>query len=222
MFLGIDIGTSGVKTLLVDDMQNIIGTAHFPIKVSRPHTGWSEQNPEDWITATKTTLDEIQQNYARQMSSVTGIGLSGQMHGATLLDKQDKILRPCMLWNDTRSNVEAEQMDSNPDFQKISGNIVFPGFTAPKVSWVKNNEPEIFSQVSKVLLPKDYVRLWLTGEYVSDMSDASGTSWLDVENREWSSTLLDASEMNIEQMPSLVEGPRSVANLEIHWLKGGS
>ena len=206
MFLGIDIGTSGVKTLLVDDMQNIIGTAHSPIKVSRPQAGWSEQNPKDWITATEVTLDKIQQNFPRQMSAVTGIGLSGQMHGATLLDKQDKILRPCMLWNDTRSNVEAKQMDSDPDFQKISGNIVFPGFTAPKVSWIRNNEAEIFSQINKVLLPKDYVRLWLTGEYVSDMSDASGTSWLDIENREWSSTLLESSEMNIEQMPSLVEG----------------
>ncbi len=206
MFIGIDIGTSGAKSLLVDDDQNIIATAHSPLNVSRPYSGWSEQNPEDWIEATKATLDNIKQSHGKQMSAVTGIGLSGQMHGATLLGKHDEILRPCMLWNDTRSNIEAAKMDSNPEFQKISGNIVFPGFTAPKVAWVKNNEPEIYSQIHKVLLPKDYVRLWLTGEYVSDMSDASGTSWLDVEKREWSSTLLDASDMSQDQMPSLVEG----------------
>ena len=206
MFLGIDIGTSGVKTLLTDDKQNIIGAAQSPIIVSRPYSGWSEQNPEDWITATKNTLDIIHKKYRKQMSAVTGIGLSGQMHGATLLDKYDQILRPCMLWNDTRSHIEAEQMDSDPDFRKISGNIVFPGFTAPKVSWVKHNEAEIFSKISKVLLPKDYVRLWLTGEYVSDMSDASGTAWLDVYKRKWSSSLLDKTELRLDQMPSLIEG----------------
>jgi len=206
MYIGIDIGTSGVKSLLIDESQNIIATAHHSIKISRPHTGWSEQNPEDWIEATKATLDSIKQSHAKQMSAILGIGLSGQMHGATLLGKKDEILRPCMLWNDTRSNIEAAKLDNNPEFQKISGNIVFPGFTAPKVFWVKNHEPEVFSKIHKVLLPKDYVRLWLTGEYVSDMSDASGTSWLNVEKRQWSSTLLDACELNQNQMPRLVEG----------------
>ncbi|PWQ99729.1 xylulokinase [Leucothrix arctica] len=206
MFIGIDIGTSGVKTLLMDERQHIIASSHASIDISRPHSGWSEQDPEAWIRATKETLDTLKQSHGSQLSAVTAMGLSGQMHGATLLDKQDKVLRPCMLWNDTRSSVEAAAMDANPIFQTISGNIVFPGFTAPKVAWVKNNEPEIFSQIHKVLLPKDYVRLWLTGEYVTDMSDASGTSWLDVEKRKWSPELLAACDMSEDQMPSLVEG----------------
>lgn len=206
MFIGIDIGTSGVKTLIIDDTQKITASAHAELNVSRPHTGWSEQNPADWINATRATLDELAQNHPTAMSSVKGIALSGQMHGATLLDKQGQVLRPCMLWNDTRSHKEAAELDSNPDFRAISGNIVFPGFTAPKLTWVKNHEPDIFSQVAKVLLPKDYVRFWLTGEYVSEMSDASGTSWLDVGQREWSDNLLAASGMDKSQMPSLVEG----------------
>ena len=206
MFIGIDIGTSGVKTLLIDDSQNVIADSHVAMKVSRPHSGWSEQDPEEWVTATKATLDNLKTSHGKEMSAVTGIGLSGHMHGATLLGEKDEILRPCMLWNDTRSSKEAEALDSDPKFQEISGNIVFPGFTAPKVAWVQKHEPEIFSKIKKVLLPKDYVRLWLTGEYVSDMSDSSGTSWLNVEKRAWSSTLLDACDMRLEQMPSLIEG----------------
>lgn len=206
MYLGIDIGTSGVKTLLVDEQQHIIASAHSTLDVSRLHSGWSEQDPAHWLTATANTLDELKQNHATELAAVKGIALSGQMHGATLIDKQDKVLRPCMLWNDSRSHVEAAALDANPIFRELSGNIVFPGFTAPKVSWVQKHESEIFSQVHKVLLPKDYVRLWLCGEYVSDMSDAAGTSWLDVGKREWSSELLDASGMSIEQMPKLAEG----------------
>ena len=126
MYLGIDIGTSGVKSVLIDDGQNIIATAHHSINVSRPHNGWSEQNPEDWIKATKATLDTIKQSHGKQMSAVIGIGLSGQMHGATLLGKDDEILRPCMLWNDTRSNIEAKSLDANPDFQKTIWQYRFP------------------------------------------------------------------------------------------------
>ncbi len=147
------------------------------------------------------------------MSSVKGICLSGQMHGATLLDKNDNVIRPSILWNDTRSHVEAATLDANPAFRAISGNIVFPGFTAPKLVWVKNNEPENFANVARVLLPKDYLRLWLTGEYVSDFSDASGTSWLDVGKRQWSTELLEASDMDVAQMPALVEGSESSGTL---------
>lgn len=206
MYLGIDIGTSGVKTILIDEEQNIITSAHCELKVSRPKVGWSEQDPEEWIKATSNTLDGIKRTHSKALSNVEGIGLSGQMHGATLIDKNDKVIRPCILWNDTRSHTEAKELDDNPIFRKLSGNIVFPGFTAPKVLWVKNNEPEHFSKIEKVLLPKDYVRLWLTGEYVTDMSDASGTSWLDVANRSWSQVLLSASDMGIEKMPELREG----------------
>lgn len=206
MFLGIDIGTSGVKTLLMDEQQQIIAAAHSELSVSRPHSGWSEQNPADWIRATTQTLDTLKQTHPAELAAAGGIGLSGQMHGATLIDKQDKVLRPCMLWNDTRSHAEAAALDARPLFRELSGNIVFPGFTAPKVSWVQQHEPDIFAQVHKVLLPKDFVRLWLCGEYVSDMSDASGTSWLDVGKRSWSAELLAASGMTPEQMPELAEG----------------
>ncbi len=206
MFLGIDIGTSGVKTVLMDEQQEILASASSELGVSRPQSGWSEQNPEHWLTATANTLDALKQSHPQALAAVQGIGLSGQMHGATLLDKADQVLRPCMLWNDTRSHQEAAELDANPLFRAQSGNIVFPGFTAPKVLWVKNHEPEVFKQVARVLLPKDYVRLWLSGEYVADLSDASGTSWLDVGKRAWSDELLSASSMQHEQMPDLVEG----------------
>lgn len=209
MFLGIDVGTSGVKTLLMDassGQQKIIASAHGSLEVLRPHSGWSEQHPADWISATANTLDALKQSHPKALAAVQGIGLSGQMHGATLIDKHDQVLRPCMLWNDTRSHAEAAALDANPLFRELSGNIVFPGFTAPKVSWVQKHESAIFERIHKVLLPKDFVRLWLCGEYISDMSDASGTSWLDVGKRQWSAELLQASGMTPEQMPALAEG----------------
>ncbi|MBV1895666.1 MAG: xylulokinase, partial [Rhodobacteraceae bacterium] len=141
-----------------------------------------------------------------EMAQLRGIGLSGQMHGATLVDDTGDVLRPCMLWNDTRSYKQAAWMDAIPDFREISGNIVFPGFTAPKVLWVAENEPEIFAQIAKVLLPKDYLSFWLTGNAVSDMSDSSGTAWVDVGARAWSDRLLDLSGMRRDQMPDLIEG----------------
>ncbi|MGG2474718.1 FGGY family carbohydrate kinase, partial [Rhizobium sp. BR5] len=121
-------------------------------------------------------------------------------------DASGKVLRPCILWNDTRSHAEAAALDADPRFRKITGNIVFPGFTAPKLAWVAKNEPEIFAKVAKVLLPKDYLRLWLTGEYISEMSDSAGTSWLDTGARKWSSDLLAATGLDEKHMPSLVEG----------------
>jgi len=204
MYLGLDLGTSGVKALLIDDAQNIVGSAQAPLTVSRPADGWSEQDPAEWITATSLALVQLGKTY--ELSAVKGIGLSGQMHGATALDQHHKVLRPCILWNDTRSHEQAAAMDADPNFRSITGNIVFPGFTAPKLAWVKANEPEIFKAVSKVLLPKDYLRLWLTGEFVSEMSDAAGTAWLDTGAREWSQPLLDATGLSLEHMPSLVEG----------------
>lgn len=209
VFAGIDLGTSGVKTLLINEDQNIIGSSNASLSVTRPSPGWSEQNPADWIAGTRATFKELAEKYPEELKSVKGIGLSGQMHGATLLDDKGKVLRPCMLWNDTRSHVEAMQLDSDPALREVSGNIVFPGFTAPKVMWVKNNEPDVFKQTGKVLLPKDYLRFWLTGELVSEMSDASGTSWLDVGKRQWSQELLEKSGMHLDQMPDLIEGSES-------------
>lgn len=206
MFLGLDLGTSGVKAILIDVHQNVLAIGNGSLDVSRPHSGWSEQAPADWIRATREAVAAIKVGHPEALASVKGIGLSGQMHGATLLGEDDKVLRPCILWNDTRSHAEAATLDADPRFRSISGNIVFPGFTAPKLAWVKNNQPEIFAQVRKVLLPKDYLRFWLTGEYLSEMSDSAGTSWLDVGARKWSSDLLAATDMDESQMPSLVEG----------------
>ena len=224
MYLGIDLGTSGIKLLLIDGAQNIVASSNAPLTVSHPHSGWSEQDPASWITATEQALDELKLAHGPELSSVSGVGFSGQMHGATLLDADDKVLRPCILWNDTRSHAEAAAMDADPRFRRISGNIVFPGFTAPKLAWVKNNEPDIFAKVAKVLLPKDYLRLWLTGEHVSEMSDAAGTSWLDVGARAWSADLLAATDLSEKHMPRLVEGSevsgQMRADLAANWGMG--
>lgn len=206
MYLGIDLGTSGVKALLIDGEQRIVGSASAHIEVSRPHPGWSEQDPADWIRATEQALDGLKSAHAEELAAVRGIGLSGQMHGATLIDASDRVLRPSILWNDTRSHAEAAALDADPRFRAITGNIVFPGFTAPKLAWVRNNEPELFPKVARVLLPKDYLRLWLTGEHISEMSDSAGTAWLDVADRRWSAELLAATGLDEAQMPRLVEG----------------
>lgn len=204
MYLGLDLGTSGLKGIVIDAGQAIVAEAHAPLSVSRPQSGWSEQDPADWIRAAEAVMDALGAQGA--LTSVTGIGLSGQMHGATLLDVQDAVLRPCILWNDTRSAQEAAAMDADPRWRAISGNIVFPGFTAPKLAWVRNHEPEVFSRVRTVLLPKDYLRLWLTGERVGEMSDAAGTSWLDTGRRDWSDLLLAESGLGRDAVPRLVEG----------------
>lgn len=204
MYIGLDLGTSGLKGVLIDGDQKILDEATAPLTVQRPHDGWSEQNPADWLVATKSVMAAL--GARRDLAGVRAIGLSGHMHGATLIDATGDVLRPCMLWNDTRSHAEAAALDSDPKWREISGNIVFPGFTAPKVAWVFANEPEIFANCSKVLLPKDYLRFWLTGEAVSDMSDASGTSWLNPATRDWSDDLLAASGLSRDHMPRLVEG----------------
>ncbi|KUP94914.1 xylulokinase [Tritonibacter horizontis] len=206
MYLGLDVGTSGLRALLSDEGGNVIGVADASYGVSHPHTGWSEQDPQDWITACETAVAALRSAHPGALAQLRGIGLSGHMHGATLLDSDGKVLRPCILWNDTRSAAEAAVLDGTDGVRDLSGNIVFPGFTAPKLAWVKAHEPEIFQRIAKVLLPKDYVRYWLTGEFISDMSDSAGTSWLDVGARDWSSQLLEASGMRRDQMPELVEG----------------
>jgi xylulokinase len=203
MYIGLDLGTSGLKGILISDKQEVLAEASAPLTVQRPQDGWSEQSPSDWIKAAESVLDQLAQ-YG--LSQVRAIGLSGHMHGATLLDASDQVLRSCILWNDTRSHVQAAQMDADPDFRAISGNIVFPGFTAPKLAWVRQHEPSIWARVAKVLLPKDYLRLWLTGDHVAEMSDAAGTSWLDTGARDWSDKLLAATGLTRSQMPRLVEG----------------
>jgi xylulokinase len=203
MFIGLDLGTSGVKGLLMSLDQRVLAEASAPLAVSRPFEGWSEQSPADWIAATEQVMDQLA---AHGLGSVRGIGLSGQMHGATLLDAADEVLRPCILWNDSRSFEEAAELDADPIFRRITGNIVFAGFTAPKLMWVRHHEPALWDRVAKVLLPKDYLRLWLTGDHVAEMSDAAGTSWFDTGARDWSDDLLAATGLSRRHMPRLVEG----------------
>ena len=206
MYLGLDLGTSGVKALLIDGAQRIIASATGDLDVSRPRPGWSEQEPADWVRAAEEAVASLKASHPNELAAVRGIGLSGQMHGATLLDRSDQVLRPCILWNDTRSFVEAAELDADPRFREITGNIVFPGFTAPKLVWVNRKEPDVFARVRRVLLPKDYLRLWLTGEHISEMSDSAGTAWLDVASRRWSPELLAATGLDESHMPALVEG----------------
>ena len=141
MYLGLDLGTSGLKGIVMDDDQKIVAEASAPLSVSRPRPGWSEQAPQDWIEAARAVIGALP---SQVRAKLRGIGLSGQMHGATLLDKAGRVLRPCILWNDVRAHVEAAELDALPDFRAISGNIVFPGFTAPKLVWVQRHEPDLF------------------------------------------------------------------------------
>ncbi len=209
-FLGLDVGTSGVKAILIDLDGNAIADASAPLSVSRLRDGWSEQNPSDWWQATLVSVDALSKSSPEALARVRGLGLSGQMHGATLLDKSRNVLRPAILWNDGRANMECLEIEKAcPESRAISGNIAMAGFTAPKVLWVKNHEPEIYEKIDKVLLPKDYIRWRLTGEFVSDMSDASGTLWLDVKKRDWSDELLAVTGLSRTHMPSLVEGSAS-------------
>ena len=204
MFIGLDLGTSGLKGVLIDGAQAIRAEATAPLEVSRPRDGWSEQEPRSWLLAAEHVMRALRGQ--ADLSGVRGIGLSGQMHGATLLDAGHHVLRPCILWNDTRSHEEAAELDADPRFREVTGNIVFPGFTAPKLAWVRAHEPEVFARVALVLLPKDYLRLWLTGDAVAEMSDAAGTSWLDVGRRDWDDGLLAATHLSRDHMPRLVEG----------------
>ncbi len=214
MYLGLDIGTSSVKGVLVDAKQKIVATASSSLKVSRPHPGWSEQAPEDWWKACNAVVKALAKAKPKAVAAVEGIGLSGQQHGATLLDGAGKALRPAILWNDARSFAECGEIEARePRARAIAGNIALAGFTAPKLLWVKKHEPKVFDKVAKVLLPKDYVRLRMTGDYASDMSDSAGTFWLDVEKRQWSDALLKASHMRADQMPKLYEGTDATGRL---------
>ncbi|WP_298846390.1 xylulokinase [uncultured Ruegeria sp.] len=206
MYLGLDLGTSGLRGIVVSEKGDVIAEAEAGVDTSTPHPGWSEQDPSDWIEACQKVVAQLRELNGAAFSAVRGIGLSGHMHGATLLDRDGKVLRPCILWNDMRSAKEAAELDGLPSMRSITGNIVFPGFTAPKLEWVRGHEPDVFAKTCKVLLPKDYLRFWLTGSYVGDLSDSAGTAWLDVGKREWSDTALDLSHMRRDQMPELVEG----------------
>jgi xylulokinase len=206
VYLGIDIGTSAVKAVLLDETGAVIEQSSAPLPIYRPRPLWSEQSPADWWAGTQQAVSTLS---GRGRLAVKAIGMTGQMHGATVLDSADQPLRPAILWNDGRSHREAAELQtSEPGLPAITGNLAMPGFTAPKLLWLRRHEPDLFSKVRSVLLPKDYVRLRMTGEKVTDMSDAAGTLWLDVERRCWSEELLSATDLSIAHMPRLAEGPQ--------------
>jgi xylulokinase len=218
MYLGIDLGTSEVKVLLLSADARVLATAGSPFHVSRPHPRWAEQDPADWWRGTCEAISKLRAVCPDAFAQVRGIGLSGQMHGAVLLDSADRVLRPAILWNDMRSDEEcAELTQRAPQLHDVAGNLAMPGFTAPKLLWVARHEPELFRRTACVLLPKDYLRLRMTGDKVSDPSDAAGTLWLDVARRDWSDALLEACDMRRAQMPSLAEGsePSGVLRPEV-------
>jgi xylulokinase len=204
MYLGIDIGTSGVKAILMNDKGAVVEQAHAPLSVSRPQPLWSEQDPTDWWAATNSAVSDLD---LKSRHGVSAIGLSGQMHGATLLDADRRALRPAILWNDGRSAAQCAALEAAiPTLGQMTGNRAMPGFTAPKLQWVREHEPDVFAKVKTVLLPKDYVRLRMTGELASDMSDSAGTLWMDVAARDWSDTMLSATGLDRSHMPKLFEG----------------
>ncbi len=205
-YIGIDLGTSAVKLILTDDNMNIIKTVSKPYTLSFPKPNFSEQNPKDWWNAVCEGIEEITLEIDKK--SVKGIGVGGQMHGLVMLDENNNALRPAILWNDTRTGKETDYLNNvigKDKLQKLTGNIAFAGFTAPKILWVKENEPEIFQKCKKICLPKDYINLMLTGNFATDVSDASGTLYFDVENRCWSKEMLDIIGIDESYLPEVYE-----------------
>jgi xylulokinase len=214
MFLGIDLGTSEVKVLLLDARHRIVASTGQALTVQRPQPLWSEQDPAAWWAATDAALLHLAASQPAAMAQVRAIGLSGQMHGAVLLDAAHQVLRPAILWNDGRSGVQCAALEAAcPQLHAIAGNLAMPGFTAPKLAWVREHEPALFARTACVLLPKDWLRLQLSGQAVSEMSDAAGTLWLDVAARRWSAELLAATGLTEAHMPRLVEGSEISAHL---------
>jgi xylulokinase len=207
-YLGIDLGTSSVKVLAVNSDHAIVGEASREYPVDFPHDKWAEQNPSDWWEMTKEVIKEVIQTANIPADGVGGIGFSGQMHGLVALGEDNSVLFPAILWCDNRTEEECDDITSfftPAKLREHTANKALTGFTAPKVLWVKKNQPELFEQIRHILLPKDYLRFKLTGDYVMDVSDAAGTLMLDVKNRQWSQEMLDYLEIQNDIMPSLCE-----------------
>ena len=205
MYLGLDLGTSGLKAVLISHEGEILAQASATLTSQQPYPNWSEQDPQSWWQACKQAIQQLHSQ--TDLRGLKAIGLSGQMHGATLLDQQGNVLRPCILWNDGRSHDECEAFEQTcKTSRQLSGNLAMPGFTAPKLLWLQRHEPALFEQIATVLLPKDYLRYRLTGEFATDMSDASGTLWLNPATRDWDDQLLAATSLTRQHMPRLYEG----------------
>jgi xylulokinase len=212
--LGLDLGTSELKALVMGADGAVLASAHAPLTWRQPQPGWAEQDANDWWQATVAACAQLKWSAPDALAEVRAIGLSGQMHGATLLDAEHRLLRPCILWNDTRSTAQCAALTRDcPSLHDLAGNLAMPGFTAPKLLWVREHEPDLFRRVASVLLPKDWLRFRLTGTQVSEMSDAAGTLWLDVARRDWSDTLLAATGLTRAHMPALVEGHATSGHL---------
>lgn len=213
-YIGADLGTSALKLLLVDTEGNIVNTVTKTYDVCFPNPGWSEQSPEDWWKALVSGVKELVKDIDK--ASVGGIGVGGQMHGLVILDKNDNVIRPAILWNDGRTAKETDYLNEvigQKKLAELTGNIAFAGFTAPKILWVKENEPENFKKISKIMLPKDYINYKLTGVFSIDYSDASGTLLLDVENKCWSQEMVDICGIDFSLLPTLYESYDKTGNV---------
>lgn len=214
-YLGIDLGTSATKFLLVDEKGSIVKECTKEYDLIFPHPGWSEQKPSDWWNACLTGIPELLDGV--DASQVAGIGCGGQMHGLVALDKEDNVIRPAILWNDGRTQNEVDYLNNEIGKDKLSewtANIAFAGFTAPKILWMKKNEPENYAKIAKIMLPKDYINYLLTGVHSCDYSDASGMLLLDVKNKKWSREMMDICGLNDSQMPKLFESFEVIGNVK--------
>ena len=209
LLLGIDLSTTGAKALLIDDEGHVVSSATTPLSLSTPHALWSEQNPEDWWNATRTSISRAISDADVSGQSIAAIGLTGQMHGLVLLDQEGSVLRPAILWNDQRCGVECDEIRARVGREKllkITGNDALTGFTAPKILWVEKHEPDIYRRIRHVLLPKDYIRYKLTGTLAMDKADGSGTMLFDLGQRSWSPEILKALNISAEWLPPTFEG----------------
>lgn len=209
-FLGIDSSTTGVKALLIDEKGTVVGTATSELPLSTPKPLWSEQDPVDWWEGAVNSIRIVLNESGVGAENVAAVGLTGQMHGLTLLDEAGQVLRPAILWNDQRTGAQCDDIRARLGKKRLielTGNDALTGFTAPKILWVREHEPEIFGQARHILLPKDYIRFKLTGDYATDRADAAGTLLLDVKTRDWSAEVLEALEIAVEWLPPTHEGP---------------
>jgi xylulokinase len=213
VLLGLDVGTGGARAVAVDESGDVVAEASSEYPLHSPRPGWTEQDPEDWWEGAREALGKLA---AEVEDQIVGLGLTGQMHGSVFLDASGEVIRPALLWNDQRTYRQCEKITEAVGKERliqISGNPALTGFQAPKILWLRDEEPENYSRVARVLLPKDYIRLRLTGDYATDASDAAGTLLLDIRGRDWSGEILDALEIPDEWMPEVYEGPESTGEL---------
>ena len=209
-YIGVDIGTSGTKTVLFDKTGNVIASALQEYPLYQPQNGYAEQRPEDWLEATVSTIAQVMAKSSVEAAQVKGVGLSGQMHGLVMLDEQDTVIRPAIIWCDQRTAKECEEITQKVGAERliqITANPALTGFTASKILWVRNHEPENFARCTKILLPKDYVRYMLTGAFATEVSDASGMQLLDVPDRCWSDEVLEKLEIPKSMLAKVYESP---------------